>query len=458
MSKLSTRNRNKEKVDKNGKTKSPNWEWRFEGAKINGKRNQMTRAGYTTKAEAEREGIKALNEYNNAGLHFEPSEISITDYFDYWIDNYCIVNIADSTLSAYRNIIKNHLNPRIGTYHLRAVNTMILQNLINDIYVKNSFSKDFMNNILKVLKGAFKYAKVTAKLIQMNPAEDVILPKIITSSTREEIIILSKLDVNRILERFKSSNFQYYAILTAYYTGLRVSEVFGLTWDCIDFEKRTITVNKISKKIEKEGKVSEGKRKRGTRGKASTRWYFGDCKTSSSYRTIEIGDTLINALSEFKTYQEKNEKEYGDLYTKIFVKDEITETNRRVKRLIQLQQLDFDIPLKRIFPIFIKENGEFTGTDSIKYVSKVINYELGIKFNFHALRHTHATMLIEADVPVKAISNRLGHGNVRTTLETYIHTTNSMKEDAVNMFEKFGDLSNTSDINIREAKKYKESN
>lgn len=259
--------------------------------------------------------------------------------------------------------------------------------------------------------------------------------------------------MNRILERFKRAQSQYYALLTSYYTGLRVSEVYGLTWDCVDFENKRITVNKIAKRIEKEGHSSDGKVKRGIRGKASTCWYFGACKTVSSYRTIEIGATLLSALKEYKERQSQSEIEYGDLYTKIYLKDEITETHQEVQRLIPMQYLDFEIPLEHTRPVFIRENGEFSGTDSIKYVSRVINYELGIHFNFHALRHTHATMLIESGVPVKAVAERLGHGNVRTTLETYVHVTDTMATDAVNKFEHFGDLtSDTKIVNLNDSK------
>ena len=119
-----------------------------------------------------------------------------------------------------------------------------------------------------------------------------------------------------------------------------------------------------------------------------------------------------------------------------------------------LQDLDFEIPLERTFPVFIKENGEFRGSDPIKYASKVINCEIGIGFNFHALRHTHATMLIEAGVPVKAVSDRLGHGNVRTTLETSVHTTENMRNEAVNKFEELGNLdAESSVVNFNDLKR-----
>ena len=94
-------------MDAQGKPKPPNWEYRFEGAPVDGKRQQISKAGFRTKKEAEIEGNKALAEYNNAGLKFEPSEISVADYMDYWLKNYCKMNVADSTMVSYTNIIKN---------------------------------------------------------------------------------------------------------------------------------------------------------------------------------------------------------------------------------------------------------------------------------------------------------------------------------------------------------------
>lgn len=454
MAKLNIRNRNLNKVDKDGKAKAPNWEYRFEGAKVDGKRKHISKAGFRTKKEAEVAGTKAMAEYNNAGLHFEPTEVSVSDYLDYWIDNYCKMNVADSTMVSYRNIINNHLKPRIGHYKLKALNTLILQEMINDIYVNRGFTKSFMKNILKVTKGSMKYAFVTARLISTNPAEYVTLPNMSSDSDPEEVIILTKSETNRILERFKNSPATYYGLLTAYYTGMRVSEVYGLTWERVDLENKKITVEEIVKKIEKEGKVSEGGVKRGIRGKSTTKWYLGSCKTTSSYRTIDIGDTLVNALKEYKAWQERNEEEYGDLYTRHYLKDEVTEANRKVKRIIPMTEFGVEIPLERAHLVFIKENGEFRGSDTVKYPSKVVNFELGIHFNFHAMRHTHATMLIEAGVPIKAVAERLGHANVRTTLETYVHVTDKMRSEAVDKFEATADLNeNGAVINFNDLKR-----
>ena len=83
-----------------------------------------------------------------------------------------------------------------------------------------------------------------------------------------------------------------------------------------------------------------------------------------------------------------------------------------------------------------KENGQYSSTDSFKYAARVIHYDLGIKFNFHSLRHTHATKMIEQGVTPKAVQERLGHENIETTLQTYVHNTEVMAQDAVDVFEK----------------------
>ena len=68
-------------------------------------------------------------------------------------------------------------------------------------------------------------------------------------------------------------------------------------------------------------------------------------------------------------------------------------------------------------------------------MSRVVNYELGINFNFHSLRHTHATMLLEAGSNIKDIQERLGHSKLATTMDTYSHVTAEMKNNTVNILE-----------------------
>lgn len=83
----------------------------------------------------------------------------------------------------------------------------------------------------------------------------------------------------------------------------------------------------------------------------------------------------------------------------------------------------------------LDENGELTTKNSFAYCQRVIRQELGINFDYHSLRHTHATKLIEAGANVKAVQQRLGHKNIVTTMNTYVHHTDEMAQTAADLFE-----------------------
>ncbi|MCC0641859.1 site-specific integrase [Clostridioides sp. ES-W-0017-02] len=131
---------------------------------------------------------------------------------------------------------------------------------------------------------------------------------------------------------------------------------------------------------------------------------LGTPKTESSYRKINIGDTLTKVLREHKKLQKEMKLKFGEWY------------------------------INSNF-VCTKEMGEHVTTNSLKYLSRIVNYELGIDFNFHSLRHTHATMLLENGANIKDIQHRLGHAKISTTMDTYSHVTNNMRNQTVNIFE-----------------------
>lgn len=411
------------------------YQYQFDVAPVNGKRKRITKSGFRTKAEAEKEGLKAYNEYNNTGHSFTPQTMSYSDYLDYWMKEHCHVNLKYHTIQAYENIIKNHIKPRVGYYRLSQITTATLQEFINNTYLEYSFSKNFMKNILKVLKTSLNYATNVVSFIKENPALKVKLPRYDIPDS-DPAHIFTKEEINMILNRFQKNHAFFYAVLTAYYTGLRVSEVYGLTWDDIDFENKTISVNKNI--VEKNHKGSTHGRH--LSGNATSVWYFGTCKTKSSYRTIRIGDTLLNALKEYKKEQEENRIEYGDTYMKHYAKEVINQYTKKPETKIINAYAELEVALPEVNLVFVKKNGVFEGTATAKYPFKVIHYELGINCRFHDFRDTHATKLIEEGVDVKAVSKRLGHSTIRTTYDIYVRVTEKMKDDAVDKFEKIAAL------------------
>lgn len=418
-------------VTKRGKV----FQYQFDIAPSNGKRKRITKSGFATRKKAEEAGLKAFNEYNQTGQAFSPTDISYSDYLDYWMKNHCEMNLKYHTIEAYKSIIKIHIKPNIGFYRLSQINTATLQELINKIYVEKGFSKNYLKNILKVLKTSFSYATDVVGFVKYNPALKVRLP-VYDIPDEDPAHIFTKEEIEIIFDRFKKNKCVYNAFLTAYYTGLRVSEVFGLTWDDIDFENKTITVNKNILKKNQNG----GTKNRHISGNSTTVWYFGTCKTKNSYRTIEIGDTLVNALKQYKQEQEIHKKEYGDTYMKHYKKNVVNPYNNKMEIKIVNAHAEIKVALPEVNLVFVKNNGVFEGTDSCKYPFKVIHYELGIPCRFHDFRDTHATRLIENGADIKAVSKRLGHKNINITYDIYVRVTKKMTSDVVNKFEEYANV------------------
>lgn len=172
------------------------YQYTFEIAPQDGKRKWITKSGFKTKPEAEREGLKALNEYLETGHSFKPSEISYSDYLDYWIENYCKNNLRYNTIQTYTLLINKYIKPKIGKYKLSTITSVSLNSYITDIVNEFNHSKSYCKNILKVVKGSFRDACNLYGFIKYNPASSLRLPKINRYSedvkhlyTKEEIDI-----------------------------------------------------------------------------------------------------------------------------------------------------------------------------------------------------------------------------------------------------------------------------
>lgn len=381
---------------KSGKIK---WEWRFEGAKINGERNQMSKGGFNTQKEALEAGNIAYNEYINGNVTtFHPSEISLSDYLDLWLEKYSI-NLRYKTIKCYAGIIENHLKPKLGKYTLSALNPAMLQDFANDLKVQG-YSKRHTVNILSTLKTALNYAIEPLQYIKQNPMNHIKTPKI--EKPPKQRIVLTPENWNTIITRFPFGNKYYMPLIIGYYTGLRISEVCALTWNDIDFKKFEINVSKQTIRMDK--------------GK----WNFDEPKTESSKRKIKIDKVFAGILKKEKARQAKNKLLYAEHYTYY-----------RLDGKTLVPDKDGDIK-----PVCVEDSGKLVTTDNFKYCSRVIHHELKLEFDFHSLRHTHATIMFENGVNAKSVQNRLGHKKIQTTLQTYIKETDDMSREAARIFEK----------------------
>ena len=230
------------------------YQYKFEIASIDGKRKFKNKSGFATKSEAKQAGIIAYNEYLNTGHSFKPKIMSYLDYLDYWMKEYCEINLKYHTIEAYKNIIKNHIKPKLGFYRLYQITTATIQEFVNNTYVEYGYSKNFMKNILKVLKTSFSYATDVVGFVKENPTIKVKLPKY-DKPDEDPVHIFTKEEIDTILNRFKKNHCEYYAMLTAYHTGLRISEVYRYIELLDELEEIKNRMNHLKRESEKNEKL-----------------------------------------------------------------------------------------------------------------------------------------------------------------------------------------------------------
>ncbi len=394
------------------------YEYNFDIAKIEGKRKRITKSGFKTKAEALKQGTIAYNEYLNTGRKFVSNEMSYSDFLDYWLDNHCKINLKYHTIEAYSNIVKTHLKPNLGFYKLSQITKPTLRDFLNKIYVEKAYSKNFLNNIRKVLKCSFNYA-VDNEYVKVNSAANLKLPKY-DEQPKDVAHIFTTEEINTILDRFKNNHCVYYAFLTAYCTGLRIAEVFALTWEDIDFESKVINV-----------RHSVFDKKKNENG----RWYIGTTKTKSEERQIHISPTLMKALVNFKNRQIELRLLYGKDY-KYYHLEEVKNQYGKILEYQIVENQSNILSMKPANMIFTRDNGKYCGTDIIKYPYKIIHNELGIEnCRFYDLRGSYATTILRNGVEIRDVADVLGHKDIETTENYYISSTDETRKNVTDSYE-----------------------
>lgn len=378
----------------NVRKRGDKWYYSFEAAQVDGKRKRIERVGGYSEKEAKKALRKAIDEYENGNVQIKLDKMSVADYFNYWLVNYVERNLKYNTVKNYRNILKKYIIPKLGKYRVRTLSPEMLQEFIDDIAANATtkqgkpLAQHTVAIIFTVTKEALRRAVFPYRIIKDNPMAYVDMPKYEPQpkKTKQDLKIITLDQYRELLDYFPVADSFHMPLVIAFNTGMRRGEICALTWNKIDLVNNTITVDS--------NMIQHGK---GTYELASP-------KTKASYRTIDIGQTLVNELKEKRKSQMENQMRYGHLYDKS----------------------NF---------VCTEENGSPVLPNTIKYKSRLVQEKLHMNFNFHSLRHTHATMLLEAGEKMKVVSERLGHSRISTTMDTYSHVTHKMRKNTVSLIE-----------------------
>lgn len=355
--------------------------------KQDGKYKKKEKGGFATKREAEAALREALHLYDKNNIVKQFNSYTLYDYIIYWLDNEGAKRLKSKSVELYSSVTEQHIKKEIGYLKLTDINHVILYKFLTK--KQEFYSSSYVGSIKNILNNIFN-AAIRDGIIHFNPMSTVKLNSKAYSSKRvQDKKALTKDEIDTLLDISKGTRY-YLPILISLQMGLRRSEVLGLTWDNIDFKKKTLTVDKI---------LTDSK----TKGLLLT-----SPKTESSVRTLKMTKEIIDTLKIYKDHQKDMQSVYGDYY---------------------YSQADFVYCRDDGSPI--SPNNSFTSS-----FRHFINKHVPFAVRFHDLRHTHATLLLEAGVNPKVIQERLGHANINTTLNIYSHVTKEMEDDSVDKFEK----------------------
>ena len=340
------------------------------------------------------EDAKYADKHDNV---FLPPDMTVDTWFEYWI-NHVVGDLAPNTRRNYRERYTHNIQPVIGGMQLAAVKPMHCKMVLNRM--EDDYAGSTIRQAYIAMGTMFKSAKMN-DLIAKHPMDGVRYTKPVRAV--DDIKYLTVQDQQKFMEAAKRShNYYQYALLLE--TGLRTGELVGLTWDAIDWEKRTLTINKTLEYRHKQGV-----------------WRAGPPKTQQSYRTIPLTNRayeILRAVEETKETRKQSETLQQTL--------EYMDRRTGVKASLVMSDL-----------VFINwRTGEPAKNSSYDTHLYKLCDEAGIKrFCMHALRHTYATRAIESGIQPKVLQKLLGHASIKTTMDRYVHVTDDSLSKAVLQFE-----------------------
>ncbi len=351
---------------------------RWEGRYKSGIKEDGTAAYRSVYGKTYSECKNKLEEYTSKTLlpKTEYKKYNFSEALNKWL-NANRVRLKGSTIRKYLYMIESHIIPELGNRRVSTITSSVVNEFLDNklkegqLNGTGSLSASYVKTMAIIIEAALKYAIAEGMCSPLkNPIHKPSIPK-------KELQVLSPDDQAYFEKKLiEEQNEVSLGTIIALHTGMRIGEVCALMWDDIDLKNDIIHVRHTIARV---NSMDEDHK---------TKLIIDTPKTISSKRDIPISSLLKPILTAASEHAES-----------IYV---------------------------------VSNNNSFVGTRTFDYRYKQMLKRNNIgEFNFHAIRHTFATRCIEVGVDVKTLSEILGHANVSTTLNTYVHPSMEIKKNQI---------------------------
>ena len=357
-----------------------------DGYNFEGKQIRYTKTVHGTKREAEIELAKFVSEIQN-GLVIEGKALKFSEFTDIWKRDYASKELAPATVKRYYRMLDTRILPYFGRMYINKIKPTDIMRFYDLLSKDTQLERKKNTKIVKTNKPLSRktilehhrliHAMLTKavywQVIVSNPADRVQPPKVIKTKRKCYDDVQCKYLLSNLSQLGEDKIKFKVAIALAIFTGARLGELAGLSWSDIDLNNGIIHINRSSQYISELGVFTKVP------------------KTESSIRDIAIPDFVVSLLSDYRIWYDNQNFVYNDLNSNLEC-------------------------------LFVQSNGKPMHPSTISKWFKKFIQDIGLPvINFHGLRHTNASLLISQQIDVAIVAARLGHAQISTTLNFYVH-------------------------------------
>lgn len=351
-----------------------------------GKQIQRSISGKTQKEVAQK--LKAAVAAIDAGTYVSPNRMTVAEWLDIWSEQY-LGSVKSSTVAAYKATIRTHLKPGLGAIRLDALDTHLVQSFYNSLgeptNSRDAVSPKTVKNVHGVLHKALQQA-VANGYIRFNATESCILPRI----EKKELKPLDEAETKLFLAAVKGHPFELLYTVTLF-TGMREGEALGLTWDCVDFVRGSILINKQLQKEKKAGGA-----------------FLLVSLKNDTPRRITPAPWVMQLLRDRKLQQYEAKEKAGAAWSN---------------------------PLNLVFTNEL--GGHLIPQTVVRHFKDIVTSIGRPDARFHDLRHSYAVASLRSGDDIKTVQGNLGHATASFTLDVYGHVTDQMKQASAARMEAY---------------------